>query len=153
MILAVAVLHQTIGIRGVITIGGRGVQATLLDRDFVDLTRGIPEIGFEIRPVRVMKTAQQDGEPIIRTFNGTERLIESEQRLKKMSAFGGPVLDMGFAMTGLGKNECQPYTHEPAVRYPLMKMVASQMLLQDGGELHFFHEANQQRNVIDTFML
>jgi hypothetical protein len=146
-----AVLHQAIEIDGVIAIGSSSIKAALLDRNFVDFAGGIPEIGFEFGPVGFMKSSEDDTKAIVGTFDGTEGL--SQQGLEKMKAFGSPVLDMDFAMTGLGENESQPNTHEPAVGDPLMEMMGSQMLLQDCGQLHFFEEADQQRNVIDTLML
>jgi len=72
VILARAILHQTVRFDGVITKGGGAVETALLDRDFVDFTRRIPEIRFEGAPIGSLETGEQNAEAVIRTFLGTK---------------------------------------------------------------------------------
>ena len=48
-----------------------------------------------------------------------------------MQALGCPLLDMHFAMAGLGEDEREPDTGELAVADPLMKMVTAEMLFEN----------------------
>jgi len=76
MVLAVSALHKAVRFDGVIAIGRGGVEAALLDRDLVDLTGGVPEVGLKASPVGVVKSSEEDTEAIVGTFKGTELLFE-----------------------------------------------------------------------------
>jgi hypothetical protein len=63
-----------------------------------------------------------------------------EQRLKEMDSVGGPLLNMDFAMTGLGKDEGEPNTGQLPVCYSLVEMMTAEMLFQNARQLHLVEE-------------
>jgi hypothetical protein len=151
VILAVSVLHQSVGFDGVIAIGSSSIEAALFDGNVIDLAGGTPEISFEAGPVGIVQSPEEDAEAIVGAFDGPDGL--SEQGIEEMNAFGSPILDVDFAMTGFGENESKPDTHERAIGNPFMEVMGSQMLLKDLRQLHLIEEAEQQWNVVDPFML
>src|SRR4051812_34334084 len=101
MVLAVAQLHNAIGLDRVIAAGRRSIQPHAVNRYFIDLAGGLPEVGLERRPARVVETAEDDTQAIIGELDRAEGL--TEQRLECMLMALGPALDADFAVVGRGE--------------------------------------------------
>ena len=64
----------------------------------------------------------------------------------------GPGLDGGLAVVGLGEDVGDPDGDEPAVGEPLVEGVGREVAVEDLGELELDQEAQEQGDVIDTFV-
>ena len=133
MVLAVTQLHQAPLGDGVVTITGGAIQADPLDRQFIDVTSGLPEIGFQAGPDRrVAESLEDQGEAIVGEVDGAERL--ARDGFEGMVQVGGPVADVALAVVGLGEDVGDPDGDEPAVGESLMERMCREMAIEDLGE-------------------
>jgi hypothetical protein len=146
-----AELHQTVVGEGVIAATGGGVEPDPLDGQGIDVTVGLPEVGFEGLPgVRVGESLEDQGQAVVGELDGSNRL--SQDGLEGVLESLGPSLDGGFAMVGLGENVSDPDGDEPSVGESLVEGVGWEMTVEDLRELEVLEETQKQRHVIDTFV-
>ena len=71
VVLAVPELHQAIVGDGVISTAGGGVESDPLHRQGIDVTVGVPEIGFQGLPGRrVAEALQEQGQAVVAELDG-----------------------------------------------------------------------------------
>jgi hypothetical protein len=151
VVLAVPELHQAVVGGGVIATAGGGVESDALDREGIDVAVGVPEVGFQWLPrVRVGESLQDQGQAIVGELDGPDRL--SEGGLEGVPEPVGPVLDGGLAVVGVGEDVGNPGGDEPAVGEPLVEWVWREVSVEDLGESELDEEAEEQGDVIDTFV-
>ena len=135
-----------------VAIAGGGVEADPLHgRQGIDLTLGAPEVGFQILPdVRIAEALQDQGQAVVAELDGPNGL--ADEGLEGVLEPLGPFLDGGLAVVGLGEDVSDPDGDEPAVGESLVEGVGREMAVEDLGESEFDQEAEQQGDVIDTFV-
>ena len=144
-------LHQAPLGDGVVTITGGAIQADPLDGQFIDVTSGLPEIGFQEAPDgRVAGPLEHEGKAIVGEVDGTERL--ARDGFEGMVQTGGPITDVALAVVGLGKDVGDPDGDEPAVGESLMEGMCREMAIKDLGQAKLDEEAQQQGHIADTFV-
>ena len=86
-----------------ITITGGAIQSDPLDGQFIDVTRGLPEIRFQEGPdSRVTEPLEHEGKAIVGELDGAERL--ARDGFEGMVQVGGPIADVALAVVGLGED-------------------------------------------------
>ena len=73
VVLAVAELHQAVLGDGVIPTTGGGVESDPLDGQGIDVTVGVPEIGFQRLPGRLgVEALQEQGQAVVAELDGAD---------------------------------------------------------------------------------
>jgi hypothetical protein len=151
VVLAVSELHQAILGDGVISTTGGGVESDPLDGQGIDVTVGVPEIGFQRLPSRLgVEALQEQGQTVVAELNGADAL--ADEGFEGVLKFLGPGLDRGLAVVGAGEDVGDPHGGEPAVGESLVEGVGREVAVEDLGELEPDQEAQEQGDVIDTFV-
>ncbi len=99
---------------------------------------GLPQVRFATLPVRVVETAQNDAEAIIREFRRTERL--PEKALQSVSVSLSPILNAHLAVVGFGQDESNPDRSQTAIGKPTMQMMTAQMPFQNLWQMELLYQ-------------
>jgi hypothetical protein len=146
-----AELHQAILGDGVRSTTGGGVESDSLDRQGVDVTVGVPEVGFQGLPSGLgVETLQEQGQAVVAELDGADAL--TDEGFQGVLEFLGPGLDGGLAVVGSGEDVGDPGGDEPAVGEPLVEGVGREVAVEDLGELELDEESQEQGHVIDAFV-
>jgi hypothetical protein len=94
---------------------------------------------------------QQDGQAVVGEVGVADRLADEAFQGDAMGA--GPVADGRLAVIGLGEDIDDPDGGDPARGEPLMEVVPPEALIEDIGELQARRQAEDQGDVVDTFMV
>lgn len=151
MIFAVAELQKAVISHFMVAVGSRAIEADALEGDFLDFTGAVPQVAFQGSPIGLMEAAQDNAEAIIRKLDRSHFMVE--EGLQRLLMTLGPVGDLDFAVAGLGEDEGQPSRREVAVRESLVQVMVAEVPIQDVRETQLVDDAQEQRNVIDAFML
>jgi hypothetical protein len=144
-------LHQSVIGDGVISTTGGGVETDPLDRQGIDVTVGVPEVGFQGVPIRRGGEAvQEQGQAVVAELDGPEAL--ADEGLEGAVKFLGPGLDGGLAVIGVGEDVGDPDGGEPAIGETLVERMGREVAVEDLGESELDEEAQEQGHVIDSFM-
>jgi hypothetical protein len=151
MVLAVTQLHRAPLGDGVVTITGGAIQSDPLDGQFIDVTRGLPEIPFQEGPdSRVTEPLEHEGKAIVGELDGAERL--ARDGFEGMVQVGGPIADVALAVVGLGEDVDDPDGDEPAVGESLMERMCREMAIKNLRQAKLDEEAQQQGDIVDAFV-
>ena len=133
-------------------ITGRGIEPDPLHRrQGIDLSLGVPEVGFLLVPdCRVAEAVQDQDEAVVGEFDGTNG--PTDEGLEGVVEAVDLVLDMGFAVVGLGKDIGDPDGDQPAVGETLVTGVWREMAVEGLGEWELDREAHEQGDIIDPFV-
>jgi len=82
---------------------------------------------------------------------GPEWLVK--EGLECMLKIVGPGLNGGLSMIGLGEQVGDVADEEVAIGQPLVEWVVPKVLVEDIGEVQLPHLTEQQRHIIDPFLL
>src|SRR5262249_29507462 len=108
-------------------------------------------VGFQGLPSRRVGEALQDqAQAIVGELDGTNRL--ADEGLEGVPESVGPGLDGGFAVVGAGEDIGDPGGDEPAGGEPLVEGMRREVSVEDLRELELAEEAQEQGDVIDTFV-
>ena len=144
-------LHQAVLGDGVISTTGGGVESDPLDGEGIDVTVGVPEIGFQGPPNgRVGEALQDQGQAVVAELDGPDRL--ADEGLEGVLEVLGPGLDGGFAVVGAGEDVSDPDGDEPSVGESLVERVWGEMAVEDFGESEVAEESQEEGYVIDTLV-
>jgi hypothetical protein len=132
------------------TTGGR-VESDPLDGEGIDITVGLPEIGFQGLPSgRVTEALQDQGQAVVAEFDGPDRL--ADEGLKGVLEILGPGLDGGLAVVGAGEDIGDPDGDEPSVGESLVERMRWEMTVEDLRETEFAEETQEQGYVVDPLV-
>jgi hypothetical protein len=144
-------LHQAIIGDGVISTTGGGVKSDPRDGEGIDVTVGVPEIGFQGLPSgRVGEAPQDQGQAVVAEFDGPDRL--GDEGLEGVLEILGPGLDGGLAVVGAGEYVSDPNGDDPAVGESLVERVGREMAVEDRGESEVAEESQEEGYIIDTLV-
>src|SRR5258707_14008347 len=106
MVLAVPQLHGATRFGAVVAVRRGSIKPRALHRDFIDFRCGLPQVGFEGVPVRVVESAQYDTQAVIGEFHRPQGL--PQKRFECMLMALSPRLHTGLAVIRFGENESEP---------------------------------------------
>ncbi len=151
VVLAVAELHQSVVGDGVIATTGGGIESDPVDGQGIDVTVGLPEVGFQSLPdFGVGQSLEDQGQAVVGELDGSNRL--SQGRLEGVLESLSPGLDGRLAVVGAGEDVSDPDGDEPSVGESLVERVGWEMAVEDLGELELGEESQEQGHVIDTLV-
>ena len=151
VILAVPQLHQPIGGRGMVAVGGGTIQAHAGQLHGVH-RRGLrPELGFEGFPGgRLGEPVQDDAQAILTQFHGAQR--QPDQAFERHAVSLRPLLHHRLAVVAGREDEGEPDRGQPAIAKPFVVAVVAQVPVQQFRETQPLHQADEQRQVVDPFV-
>ena len=124
---------------------------TRSDRQGIDVTVGVPEVGFQGLPSGLgVEPLQEQGQAVVAELDGADRL--ADEGLEGVVEFLGPGLDGGLAVVGTGEDVGDPDGDEPAIGESLVEGVGGVVAVEDLGELELDEESQEQGHVIDAFV-
>jgi hypothetical protein len=151
VVLAVPELQESVLGDGVIPTTGGGVESDPVDGQGIDVTVGLPEVGFQGLPGgRVGESLEDQGQAVVGELDGANRL--AQECLEGVLESLGPGLDGRFAMVGVGEDVSDPDGDEPSIGESLVEGVGGIVTVEDLGEIELDEESEEQRHVINTFV-